>query len=86
MFPMILTFRTHSTSWVNRSANIGLYDCGEGRRHYRYKAADEYLRTFNVDGDRNWRDYDVLWGLAVVDWVLVRAFVCKGKRGGGGRG
>ena len=59
--------------------------CGEGCRHYRYKAAEEYLRTFNVDGDRNWRVYGVLWGFGGLQWWirLWSGRLCaKAKEGG----
>ncbi|KAF8418884.1 ABC multidrug transporter [Tirmania nivea] len=51
----------------------------EGCGYCKYKIADEYLRTLNVNGNKKWRDWGVFAGFAVVNWILVGMFMCGGR-------
>lgn len=51
----------------------------EGCGYCRYKVADEYLQTLNVQGGGKWRDWGVFAGFTVLNWILVGVFVCGGR-------
>lgn len=82
--PPNVTCEEYALDWFNSGAPGYLTNPGATSDcdYCRYRSADEFLATLNVDPEGKWKDLGVLAAFTVLNWIIMLLLVCGGRGDG----